>query len=380
MAELLVVVGLVLVTSAACSLFEAVLYSVPASRIETLDRAGRPSGRILKRMRRHVDQPIAAVLSLNTIANTGGGAVAGALAGSLFGAAGAGVPTFSVAFTLAILLFSEVIPKTVGVVYARGLAPLVARPLQVLVLVFRPLVAVTQLATRMVWSGQHEPRMSDDELLTLVRLGLGSGDLRIDEARVIRNVLSLEKRTAADVMTPRPVVFTLAASVTAQEAAALPELERFSRVPVCDADDPEENRGPRAQSRHPDRGGSRPIRRDDRQPDAPGAVRRRLGSARSVAAHVPGAPAPPRGRGRRIRRVRGHRHSRGPDRGAARAGDRGRVRQARRRTPTSASSRGAAATRCWDAAAPEPGRRGIGGIECGGCSPEDPMGSACRPR
>ncbi len=240
MAELLAVVGLVLVTSAACSLFEAVLYSVPASRIEALDRAGRPSGRILKRMRRHVDQPIAAVLSLNTIANTGGGAVAGALAGSLFGAAGAGVPAFSVAFTLAILLFSEVIPKTVGVVYARGLAPLVARPLQVLVLVFRPLVAVTQLATRLVWSGQHEPRMSDDELLTLVRLGLGSGDLRIDEARVIRNVLSLEKRTAADVMTPRPVVFTLAASVTAQEAAAFPELERFSRVPVHDDDDPEE--------------------------------------------------------------------------------------------------------------------------------------------
>ena len=241
MAELLVVVGLVLVTSAACSLFEAVLYSVPASRIETLDRAGRPSGRILKRMRRHVDQPIAAVLSLNTIANTGGGAMAGALAGSLFGAAGpGGVPAFSVAFTLAILLFSEVVPKTVGVVYARGLAPLVARPLQVLVLVFRPLVAVTQLATRLVWSGQHEPRLSDDELLTMVRLGLGSGDLRIDEARVIRNVLSLEKRTAADVMTPRPVVFTLAASVTAQEAAALPELERFSRVPVHDDDDPED--------------------------------------------------------------------------------------------------------------------------------------------
>ena len=63
MAELLVVVGLVLVTSAACSLFEAVLYSVPASRVEALDRAGRPSGRILKGMRRHVDRPIAAVLS-----------------------------------------------------------------------------------------------------------------------------------------------------------------------------------------------------------------------------------------------------------------------------------------------------------------------------
>ena len=114
MLELLVVVGLVVGTSAACSLFEAVLYSVPASRIEALDRAKRPSGRILKEMRQKVDRPIAAVLSLNTIANTGGGALAGALAAGVFGASRIWV--FSVAFTLAILLFSEVLPKTVGVV------------------------------------------------------------------------------------------------------------------------------------------------------------------------------------------------------------------------------------------------------------------------
>ncbi len=237
MAELIVVVALVVVTSAACSLFEAVLYSVPASRIETLERAGRPAGRILKRLRRQVDQPIAAVLSLNTIANTGGGAVAGALAASAFGTSRVGA--FSVAFTLAILVFSEVLPKTVGVVYARGLAPLIARPLEALVVVFRPLVSVTRLLTMLVWSGQQEPRMSDDELLTMVRLGQRSGDLTSAEARVIQNVLSLENRTAADVMTPRPVVFTLAATTTAKEAVALRELKRFSRVPVYD-DDPEE--------------------------------------------------------------------------------------------------------------------------------------------
>ena len=127
MLELLVVVGLVVGTSAACSLFEAVLYSVPASRIEALDRAKRPSGYILKQMRREVDRPIAAVLSLNTIANTGGGALAGALAAGVFGTSRIWV--FSVAFTLAILFLSEVLPKTVGVVYCRVLAPFIARPL-----------------------------------------------------------------------------------------------------------------------------------------------------------------------------------------------------------------------------------------------------------
>lgn len=237
MLELLVVVGLVVGTSAACSLFEAVLYSVPASRIEALDRAKRPSGRILKEMRQKVDRPIAAVLSLNTIANTGGGALAGALAAGVFGASRIWV--FSVAFTLAILLFSEVLPKTVGVVYARALAPFVARPLAWLVAFFRPLIALTQLATRAVRSESGEHRISDDELLTMVRLGLRSGDFRPHEARVIQNVLALERRTVADVMTPRPVVFILAAAVTVRDAAAMAELDEYSRIPVY-AGDPEE--------------------------------------------------------------------------------------------------------------------------------------------
>ena len=237
MLELLVVVGLVIGTSAACSLFEAVLYSVPASRIEALDRAKRPSGRILKQMRHKVDRPIAAVLSLNTIANTGGGALAGALAAGVLGTARIWV--FSVAFTLAILLFSEVLPKTVGVVYSRTLAPFVARPLAWLVAVFRPLIALTQLATRVIRSEFQEQRISDDELLTMVRLGLRSGDFQPHEARVIQNVLALERRTVSEVMTPRPVVFTLGASVTVRAAAAMPELGEYSRIPVY-AQDPEE--------------------------------------------------------------------------------------------------------------------------------------------
>ena len=201
MLELLVVVGLVIGTSAACSLFEAVLYSVPASRVEALDRAKRPSGRILKQMRHKVDRPIAAVLSLNTIANTGGGALAGALAAGVLGTARIWV--FSVAFTLAILLFSEVLPKTVGVVYSRTLAPFVARPLAWLVAIFRPLIALTQLATRVIRSEFQEHRISDDELLTMVRLGLRSGDFQPHEARVIQNVLALERRTVSEVMTTR---------------------------------------------------------------------------------------------------------------------------------------------------------------------------------
>ena len=234
MVELQLVVGFVLITSAACSLFEAVLYSVSPTRIEMLERAGRPSGRILKRMRQQVDRPISAILSLNTISNTGGGALAGALAARALGEGN--VIYFSLTFTLAILLFSEVLPKTVGVVYSRQLAPFVAQPLRILVVIFRPLVALTQLATNLVWKGHREHRVSDEEVLTLVGSGLRSGTLKPHEARVIKNVLSMETQTAHEIMTPRPVVFTLAAQTTAREASADEHLTKHSRIPVFDAD------------------------------------------------------------------------------------------------------------------------------------------------
>lgn len=234
MPELMLVVGFVVVASATCSLFEAVLYSVPASRIAVLERAGHGSGRLLTRLRGQVDRPIAAILSLNTIANTGGGALAGAIAAREFG--DGNVVYFSVAFTLAILLFAEVLPKTVGVVYASGLAAWIAYPLQGLVVSFRPLLALTRVVTRLVSKGHQEHRVSDEELLTLVGSGLRSGALKPHEASVIRNVLTLETRTAKDVMTPRPVVFTLGAGVSAREAAALDDLGKHSRVPIFDVD------------------------------------------------------------------------------------------------------------------------------------------------
>ena len=148
MVELSLVVGVVLATSATCSVFEAILYSVPASRVEMLEQGGRPSGRLLKEMRHKVDEPIAAILSLNTIANTGGGALAGALAASTLGAGN--VVYFSIVFTLAILIFAEVLPKTLGVVHAGTLAPFIARPLQGLVILFAPLVALTRVVTKLV--------------------------------------------------------------------------------------------------------------------------------------------------------------------------------------------------------------------------------------
>ena len=231
----LAVVVAVVVTSAMCSLFEAVLYSVPASYVESLDRSGRTSGNILKELRQEVDRPIAAVLTLNTIANTGGGAMAGALAATVFGNSAMGVWGFSSVFTLTVLICAEILPKTVGVVYARPLASVIARPLKGLVVLFYPVLSLTRLVTRFVGAGYRSEVASDDELLAMVGLGLQSGELNIHEARVIENVLSMEKRNAADVMTPIRSVFRFDPIVTVREAFQEQALEQFSRVPVFDA-------------------------------------------------------------------------------------------------------------------------------------------------
>ena len=234
MTSLMLVVGSVLVMSAICSLFEAVLYAVPKSHVELLKQSGRPTGQVLFQLRQKVDRPIAAILSLNTIANTGGGAVAGALAANALGASRLGY--FSVAFTLAILVFAEVVPKTVGVVYARPLSGWIARPLQWLVVLFYPLIALTQLATKLVWSGHEEHRVSDEELLTLVGSGLRTGDFKPHEAEVITNVLALERTIVKDVLTPRTVVFSLDVSTAVAVAAKHPALPKHTRIPLHDGD------------------------------------------------------------------------------------------------------------------------------------------------
>lgn len=227
---LVVTVILVILVSAMCSLFEAVLYAVPASTIESLEQSGRPSGKILKRLRASVDKPISAILSLNTISNTGGAALAGALAKEAFDEGN--VFVFSVFFTLAILFFSEVIPKTIGVVYSRSLASPIAGPLQLLVWIFLPFVWVLQLLTRVIAGKQREERVSDEEFVSLARLGIRSGDLKAHEADVIENVLALERKTAHDIMTPRTVVFSLSIDLNVGEAGKQRELYNYSRIPV----------------------------------------------------------------------------------------------------------------------------------------------------
>jgi CBS domain containing-hemolysin-like protein len=232
MVELITAVGVAIILSAGCSLFEAVLYSVPFRHIETLVHEKKQSGRIFQALRSDVEKPITAILSLNTIANTAGAAVAGAAATAVFGHQWLGY--FSAFFTLVILLFSEIIPKTAGVVYAKPLVPFVGLPLKWLVRIMTPLIWLSGHITGLIAKDRPPESVSPEELKTMARVSLRHGGIKQYQGIVIENILSLGNRAVRDVMTPRTVIFSLSKHQRLEEASKAASSWEHSRFPVYD--------------------------------------------------------------------------------------------------------------------------------------------------
>ena len=230
---LIVAISSAILISAMCSVFEAVLYSLSASQVELMQDKHPHQANLMRSMKENIDQPITAILTLNTIANTIGAAVAGAAAVAVFGQNS--LLWFSLCFTLAILLFSEILPKTVGVVYAQQLGPVITLPLHVMILFLKPIILFCQAITRLIPQQKNGGQISAEELQTIARLSLKSGAIEQEQETVIANILKLKNKTVRQVMTPRTVTFMLNKQLNIGEAAQLEEKWRMhSRVPVYD--------------------------------------------------------------------------------------------------------------------------------------------------
>ncbi|MFH1350620.1 MAG: hemolysin family protein [Pseudomonadota bacterium] len=234
MIELIFAVCFALIISAVCSLFEAVLYSVPMRHIEALIQEKKRSGKILKELKDNIERPITAILSLNTIANTAGAAIAGAAAATVFGHEWLGY--FSAFFTLSILIFSEVIPKTAGVIYARSLVSFVAFPLKGLVWLMTPALWLSSHITGLIARDKSQDSISPNELKVMASLSLRTGGIKPYQKNVIENILSLDTKFVKDVMTPRTVIFSLSEHLTLEEASNQSQWWEHSRFPVYDKD------------------------------------------------------------------------------------------------------------------------------------------------
>jgi CBS domain containing-hemolysin-like protein len=238
MLELLLAVGLAVVISALCSLSEAVLYSVPWSHLEQMRKSGKKSGALLFELRGNVERPISAILTLNTVANTAGAAVAGAFAATLFGTES--LLYFSLVFTLLILVFSEVIPKTIGVMYARQLAGWLAKPLWGLVVFFSPVIWILSFLTRLVGRKKVGPDASEEDLRAVISMTRRAGVIKPYEELSIGNILTLDTKMVKDVMTPRTVIFSFPTHLTVAQAREMKAIWPHSRIPVYEEEDSED--------------------------------------------------------------------------------------------------------------------------------------------
>jgi len=224
-----------LLVSTTCSLFEAILLSMSAPQVEMMAEKHPRQAHGMKKLKENIEQPITAILTLNTVAHTIGASVAGAYAVALFGANG--LIWFSLIFTLTILLFTEILPKTIGVTYSRQLAPHIVFPLQVFIVLLKPLIWLAQWMTRLVPNSHKAHQISAAELKTIASLSRKSGEIEADQEKVIANILQLGEKSVRQVMTPRTVTFSASQTLTIKEAARMEGKWRMhSRVPVYDGE------------------------------------------------------------------------------------------------------------------------------------------------
>ncbi len=225
---LILYVTLAIGVSFLCSIMEAVLLSVSPAYIGALEATKPDVAARLRELKSDVDRPLAAILTLNTVAHTIGAAGAGAEAAGYFGSNAIGI--FSAVLTLGILVLSEIIPKTLGAVYWRGLAPLVSRLLKPLIYLLYPLVLMSQWFAKLLTRGEKGGDVSREELAALADIGAEEGVFQHGEARLFKSLLRFESLRVSDVMTPRTVVVAFPEDTTVQQ---LVESKRpFSRYPV----------------------------------------------------------------------------------------------------------------------------------------------------
>lgn len=230
MTTLIWVLGTSLGISFLCSILEAVFLSVTHSHVALMRERGEWAGEWFAEARRKVDEPIAAILTLNTIAHTAGAAIGGAMAAEVFGSVWVGA--FSAVLTLVILLFTEIVPKTIGATYWGYLAKPSAYVLRAMIVVMKPVLIPLGWVARLITPHAERPTISRAELEILAEIGRREGALDEDEWQVVSNVIRLDEVSVGEVMTPRMDMVAVSADATVEDAVALMLEEGHLRVPA----------------------------------------------------------------------------------------------------------------------------------------------------
>lgn len=221
--------------SALCSMLEATLLSTPLSYITGLEEQGASGAARLKRLKQNPDRPISAILCLNTIANTVGASIVGSLVYEVYGDALVGV--FSTIFTFAILIFSEIIPKTIGTSYWRSLALPASVIINSMIFITFPLVWILERMQKVISSRSNQVSVSREDISAMVSVATEEEVIETEEKKMIQNLLKLDEVTAHEIMTPSVVVEMVPGSMSIKEF--YDSDNTHSRILVYDEDNDE---------------------------------------------------------------------------------------------------------------------------------------------
>lgn len=221
--------------SALCSTLEATLLSTPLSYITGLEDQGVKGASRLKKLKQNTDRPISAILCLNTIANTVGASIVGSLVYEVYGDALVGA--FSTAFTLMILIFAEIIPKTIGTNYWRSIAIPASVIIEGMIFISFPLVWILEHLTKLISSKSNQISISREDISAMVSVATEEEVIEKEEKKMIQNLLKLDEVTAHEIMTPSAVVEMIPNTMTIREY--YDSDISHSRIPVYDEENDE---------------------------------------------------------------------------------------------------------------------------------------------
>ena len=210
-----IIMVIAIALSALCSMLEATLLSTPLSFVTGLEEQGIKGAQRLKRLKQNPDRPISAILCLNTIANTVGASIVGSLVYEVYGDALVGI--FSTIFTFAILIFSEIIPKTIGASYWRSLAIPASAIINMMIFISFPLVWVLEKLQRLISSKSNQVSVSREDISAMVSVATEEEVIETEEKKMIQNLLKLDEITAHEIMTPSTVVEMAEGQMTIRE-------------------------------------------------------------------------------------------------------------------------------------------------------------------
>ncbi|MFT7681016.1 MAG: CBS domain containing-hemolysin-like protein [Moritella dasanensis] len=224
-----------IVVSFFCSILEATLLSMTPSYIAKTQREDPKLATKLAKLKDNLDRPLAAILTLNTVAHTAGAAGVGAQVTAMYGSAYLGIA--SAVMTVLILVLSEIIPKTMGATYWRQLAPSSVNILNTMIFCLKPFIFMSEQITRRIGKGHSHDIDMREEIIAMAHVAKDTNEIDDDESRVICNILDLHNIKVKDIMTPRGVVSCVDADMNVNDFEALISNIPFSRLPLLTDDE-----------------------------------------------------------------------------------------------------------------------------------------------